>query len=434
MKYFFTNSTVENTNNVLATVSTKDTVTELSIGLKDLGDKLLATANVTAVGEQVSLNIPCKKPKDWDGQAVTIGVKSQTFQTVMASLLRFKEDVYIDITDGVVRTGVAGKAEVTLDVVSELPDKIEGGDVLLQFVMKDADLQSFIKRGLMTGSLDTRDDGTHNAVVSINVSDGEERGAVTGFSTTRFITSLAKSKAQLPKAPEGNEKAAAQIQAMDEALSKYLEKTGQDRTSLNVVMPVNSVKHLQILSAGQTQVLFSLTEKYVTVALGNVGLYTFRQGAKAPARSEMIEALVGKDTEGAVTAGFDAGTLTNAVSFINDMDRLDGTFGRKAVKLTVKDNGMLMISGNGDKAETNVKVLNGGGDSEAYLNGTLLKDALNVVDKGNLVISFGGSTVVFRNGTSDNISDAGFVFLMKATPDSDEEDTAEGEAEAESES
>ena len=417
---------------MLSTVATKDTITELNLGLKDLGDKLLVVATVTAAGEQVSLNLPCKKPADWDGQPVTIGVKSQTFSAVVTSLLKFKEDIYIDITGNVVKAGVEKKAEVTLDTVAELPQKIEGGETILQFVMKDADLQSFIRKGLTTGAQEARDDGTSNAVLTIDMSDGEARGTMVGFSTTRYITSLGRGKALLPKAPEGNEAAAKQIEAMEQAFDAYCAKTGQDKSALAIVMPVVSIKHLQTLAQGQAQVLFAVTEKYVNVSLGNVGVYTFRQGAKAPAKAQQMEAIVGQATQGAIKVGFDAAAIGNAVSFINDMDKLDGTLGKKAVHLTVSGDGLMIISGNNDKAETSVKVLNGGGDADMYVNGQLLKEALAVLDKGNVVVSFGAGLLLLQNGTvTEGVSNTALAFIMAVKPAVEEpaEETESDEAE-----
>ena len=434
MRYNFNNGTIEGANTVLSTVMTKDTITELTLGLKDLGDKLLVTATVTAAGEQVALNLPCKKPSDWDGTPVTIGVKSQTFSAVMSSLLKFKEDIYIDITDGVVKTGVSKKAEVALDTVAELPQKIEGGETILQFVLKDADLQSFIKKGLITGNMEPHEDGTSNAVLTIDVdSASEAAGAINGFSTTRYITSMGKGKALLPKAPEGNEAAAKQIESMNAALDAYCAKTGQSRDALALVIPVASVKHLQTLAAGQPQVLFAVTEKYINVSLGNVGTYTFRQGAKAPAKASQIQGIVDACMGGAVKLGFDAAAIINAVSFINDMDKIDGNFGKKAVHLSVNGDGLMMISGNNDRAETSVKVLNGSGEAEIYINGQLFKEALGVLDKGNAVLSFCDKILVLQNGTIDKISESAMAFIVGVEPntaeEADEEETASEEAE-----
>lgn len=435
-KFIISNTNIESANNVLATVSTKDTITELTFGEKDLGDKVLVSLNVTGVGEQVSLVLAAKKPKGWDGTPVTIGVKSQTFQAVTGSLSHFGEEVYIDIAENAVKAGVSGKAEVSLDTVAELPQKIEGGDVMAQFVLKATELNTLIKKGMSTTSDEIREDGTHNAVLTLDLSDGEGRGQAVAFSTTRVTTSFTKGKVLLPKVQEGNEAAAAQLAAMQAVLDAYVEKTKQTKEALTLVLPGASIKHLQsiLAAAGLEQVLFSVTEKYIQVALGSVGTYTFRQNPKAPAKAEMLQAVIDKDTEGGAELGFDAATLSNAVAFINDMDRLDGTFGKKAVKLTASAEGLLMISGNGDKARTSVKVAGGSGEAECYVNGAKLRDAINVLDKGNIVLTFGNSTVKVENGTVDNKSGSGFAFIMKAQADTEDDAAGEETAEAESES
>ena len=431
MKYSFVNQTLENMNSVLGTVQTKDTVTEITIGAKDLGDKLKVVTCVTAPGEQITYDLPCKKPEGWDGSPVTIGVKSQTFSAVISSLLKFKEDVYLDIAEGSVKAGVAGKAEVSLDTVAELPQKIEGGKTMLQFVLKGSDLQNFIRKGLLTGSNEARDDGTGNAVMTIDASGGENAGSITGFSTNRNAGTIGRGKALMPKAPEGNEAAARQLEEMKAVLDEYCTSTKQNAAELTIVMPISSVRHLQSLATELPQVLFSVTERYVSAALGNVGTYTFRQGAKAPAAVAQIEAMLDKMMEGAVQVGFDAAQISNAVSFINDMDKLDGTLGKKAVHLKVSADGLMMISGNGDRAETKVKVLNGSGEADMLLNGQLLRDALAALDKGNIVLSFGSRMLAIQNGTTtEGISDNALAFIAAVMENkSQAEETDEAEAE-----
>lgn len=426
-KFSFSNSNIENTVGILSTVSTKDTVTEITFGTKDLGDKVEVVFNTTSVGEQIAMKVAAKKPEGFDGTPITIGVKSTVFQAVIASLTKFGEDVYIDISDKAVKAGVVGKAEVGLDTVAELPQKLEGGEVMLQFALKTAELNSLVKRGLSTGSQEIRDDGTHNAVLSIDVSDGEGRGAVVGFSTTRHLTSLAKGKVLLPVPQEGNDAAKAQYEATQAVLNAYVEKTGQKKEAFTLVLPVQAVRHLSALANNVELVPFFVTEKYIQVMLGTVGTYTFRQNAKAPASAEALETIIAQDTDGGVSIGFDAATLLNGVGFINDMDKLDGTLGRKAVKLTASADGLLMISGNGDKAKTSVKATAGGGAAECYINGALLRDAIGVLDKGNIVLTFGNSTVMVENGTPDAKSGNGFAFIMKAQADDTAEEADESE-------
>jgi hypothetical protein len=436
MKFTIENATIEGMNNALSVVSTKDTVTTLTIGEKEFGDKLLMVANVTSVGEQVTLNLTCKKPADFDGTPVTIAVKSQTFTAITSSLLKFKEDIVIDITDGVVKAE-SGKAAVNLETVVSIPEKIEGGDVMLQMMMKGEEFQSFIRRGFTSGADAVSDNGTSNAVMTINVTDGTAEG----FSTTGSRASIAKGKVLLPKAPEGNEAVKAQVDAMSAVLDAYCEKTGQKKEALAIVLPGVCVKHMQTLAQGQAQVQLAVTAQYVNVIIGNVGVYTFRQGAKAPTQVAVLRQYVAGEYKDATRVVFDAAAVIQAVQFINDMDRLDGLNGKKAVKLIVKDGGLKMVSAGGGKADTAVTPLAiEGGDVEMSMNGQALRQMLDVVDRGNVMLSFGENMVILENGTiADGPSESVLAFLMKVkdtqedagSEESDEasEDSAEGSGE-----
>ena len=191
---------------------------------------------------------------------------------------------------------------------------------------------------------------------------------------------------------------------------------------------------MQALTAGQAQVVMAVTAQYVNVMIGNnAGAYTFRQGAKMPTTVENLRGFVASGYENATHVVFDAAALIQAVNFVNDMDRLDGFNGKKAIKLIVEGGSMKVVSGSGEKADTVVTPLAiQGGDVSMGLNGVKLRQILDVVDRGNVTLTFEDSLLVIENGTiADGTSDSVLAFLMKVA-ESSAEDAQTSDAEEES--
>lgn len=407
MKYIFSNETVGIINSTLGVVSTKESTTVLSLGAEDLGETVKCNATVTSAGEQISLNFASKKPEEW--APVKVGVKSSDLSAACSSLLSFGEEIYLDVTDGQVTVGVSDKANVRLDTL-DIPQQMEGENELMIVMMTASDFNSFLKKGLQSGVNQPSSDGTGNAVMVIDATNGEIRG----FSTNKVLTSKSKSTVNFPVAPEGDEGLKARIEAMDKALDEYCEKNSREKSAIPIVLPISCVNHMKNLTASQSEVILTVTEKYVSVALGNVGTYTFQQGAQAPVAEQILDTVIEQESGEATRLQFDATALINAVTFINEMDKIGNGAGKNAIRLTVADGKLKIASATGNKAGTSLApVAAEGADKEMLVNGLFLRDAINVLDKGNLVISFGKRTVMVQNGSlKDGISDAGIAFIM----------------------
>ena len=198
---------------------------------------------------------------------------------------------------------------------------------------------------------------------------------------------------------------------MDEALTAYCEKSGQNKKLFNVLIPSLSVKHILSVVEGQSAVFLSVDERHLLVQIGEKLVYTIVQGGAMGfpvAQVAQMESLP-KET----LIGVDSTVLDKGITFINKINAIAGEADSRPISIELKDGVLNAKSGAAGQINSAIKTLSvKGAENNICIAGKYLAAALRSLNKGNVVLGLiPGRTVTLYNGTVDAVDTGSYVII-----------------------
>ena len=407
MKYIFDNKEFSQMISLISTVAEKDTKAVLLLGAKEQGENVLCGMCVTTAREQVQYKMTCKKPQGWDGKGIQVSVSANKLVAIANAVLGYNEDVFIEPDNTVLMIGIQGKVNTPIEIEAEIPQEITQGTLFYRFKVGGKELVSVLKKGCSFAMATSNNPNTDNAVLQL-APDNDE---IIGFSTDGCAIARSHAKAEFTKDAGGNEKLAAYLKAMDEALTAYCEKSGQNKKLFNVLIPSLSVKHILSVVEGQSAVFLSVDERHLLVQIGEKLVYTIVQGGAMGfpvAQVAQMESLP-KET----LIGVDSTVLDKGITFINKINAIAGEADSRPISIELKDGVLNAKSGAAGQINSAIKTLSvKGAENNICIAGKYLAAALRSLNKGNVVLGLiPGRTVTLYNGTVDAVDTGSYVII-----------------------
>lgn len=410
---------LESVVSTIGVASTPDSITVLSNGVSKTETKLISSIKVLTKTSTLVTRFRTSVPDGYEGQSVTIATKSAVFNGTLEALAALKADIYNALDDdGQFYLGVEGKAQVAVPVLSDEPEEVKMGVPLVQFILTAEANNKLIRKGLASTNAKGKD-GVQNGILTINTLTGD----INAFSTDSFQFAWADVKAQLPEMPD-DERAQKVKAKMEAEMAAYSEATGGKQTAeaLVVNIPHDEIVRLRQLTAGAKKITYFVDRTHVSVQIDNNIIYTFTQGLTSRVIPSALLPNIKKMEEQAELVELDNVALADAIELHNKIMSLKGKSAKAAVELSVSEDGIEAVS---EGVSNNIKVAKLTGDSNFRVDGSYLKTALSLMDKGNLVIEVAEKIVFLKNGTIEAADSSAVIGIMQATAPAEEKEEGE---------
>ena len=399
----------------LGIVSTPDAATVLTNAAGKTDTNLLSSVKVLTNVSTLTTRLHTDIPEEYEGgKGEPIQMRSSKYEGTLKALLPLGADIYSTVDeDGKPYLGVEGKAKVAIETIDELPPEVKPGQPLIQLALSGAENTKMLRQGLSSTAA-KGSDGTQNGILTINALSG----VISAFSMDGNQFSWATVQAKIPQVPEGNEKALAMKQAMDDALTKYCdEHEGQAPEAFNVNIPRDEIMRLRQLTSGAKTVIYCIDEAHATVQIDSSTLYTFTLARTSRVNPAVFIPKLTRFEDAAVKVEFDNADLTAAVDGQNNLLSLYGDTKKVPITINVPETegkGELVVAT--PHAEYRVPFTETTGEAVANVSVAYTKAALSLVAKGNTVLEIAPGIVFLKNGTLAETDDSAVVGFSQVAP------------------
>lgn len=421
MRFLIDKDTFSSVVKVSGRIAQKDTKMVITLGGRDLGEKVLCLVRVTTPAEEIQYQLTANKPDEWDSKGIKVAVNANKFISIAESVISFGEDVYLEPEGALLYIGCSNKAKTSLPIEAQMPEEMKDVNPLYAFRSEGSKLASVLKKGCSFASENVDLAGyLHMAILRLDVANN----LVKGYSTNGNVCARAVTTVQFLTE---NEKNKAIVEKMRQNVAEYCKAKGIEEKdfSLDLRIPHDAVTHLISIVEDQKMIALSVDANIIQVQVGNVLQYNIAQGVKSGVPAQMVDVLMNDEPTSAF--GIDSALIDKSINFINKNNSITGS--KCPVRLELGTDKLSCISGEADQVRTECKFSSSKGENIINLKGAYISSALSVLNKGGVVVNIyetpKGKYATFLNGTMGACDSSAEILIMHVNVQSADEPAEE---------